>query len=111
MIMTMRRIYSADKLHKRLRSNPRQPRRSRAELKEIALEELRRRGLSRRIKVKIANPYGAPRARAQYIRRGNIIKLHPINRFCLKDDIRKTVRHEITRYNDEIKGTSRAKEY
>jgi len=103
--------YSADTLYKRLKSNPRQPRRSKAELKDIALEELRKQGLSRHIRVKVANPYGAPRARAQYVRKGNIIKLHPINRFCYKDDIRRTMKHEITRYRDEQRGTRRAKEF
>ena len=103
--------YSADKLYKRFRSDSLQPRRSRAEVKEIALEELRKRRLSRKVKVRVSNPYSAPRAKAQYMSKGNVIKLHPINRFVTKTDLRDTVRHEIARYRDEQRGTHRAKEY
>ena len=103
--------HSVDRLHKKLKRNPRQPRRTRAALKEIGLQELRKQGLSRRVTVKIANPYGHPRARAQYIPKGNIIKLHPINQFATKTDVRRTMKHEITRFRDEQRGTRRAKEY
>jgi len=103
--------YCVDRHYKRLKRNPRQPRRTKKAVKEIGLQELRKQGLSKRVTIKIANPYGAPRARAEYMPHGNIIKLHPINRFATKADLRGTVRHEITRFRDEQRGTRKAKEF
>ena len=96
--------------HDRLMSDPDQPRRSLREVKEIALQELRKQGLSRIIDVKVTNDISCPFGRAEYIRNGNKMLLHPINRFATMNDIRQTVRHEISRYRDETR-PDRTKEY
>ena len=91
-------------------NNPNQNRRSLEETKRIALDELRKHGLSRVIKVRITNRLGAPDARAEYIRKGNVVLLHPINRFATASDLRATIRHEISRWKDESR-PDRTKEY
>lgn len=102
--------YSVERHYERLMRNPHQPRRSVKEVRGVALDELRKRGLSRRIKVRVTKTISHPQARAEYIRRGNIMKLHPINRFALKGDLRQTVQHEISRFRDESR-PDRTKEY
>ena len=102
--------YSVAKHYKMLLSNPNQPRRYLADVKKIALEELRLQGLIKKVKVKVTRNISEPDARAEYIRIGNIMKLHPINRFALMSDLRGTVRHEISRYRDETRPDS-TKEY
>jgi len=92
------------------RANPDQKRRSLAETKQLALDEIRKAGLSRRITVRMTSNLSAPDARAEYIQKGNIILLHPINRFATASDLRSTIRHEISRYRDETR-PDRTKEH
>jgi len=95
--------YSVAKHYKMLLANENQPRRSLSDIKKTALEELRLLGLTKKIDVKVTKTISEPDARAEYIRNGNIMKLHPINRFATMNDLRDTVRHEISRYRDETR--------
>jgi len=107
----MARYSDKNKQYKTMLNDPFQPHRTRKATKQIALSEISNQGLSRRVRVKVTKGLASPFAKAEYIRKGNRILLHPVNVFAKASDIRGTVNHEITHYRDEKRKYPRAKKY
>lgn len=105
----MARYTDKNKQYQVMFQDPFQPRRTRNKTKQLALSEIRNQGLNRHVRVKVTKGLASPFAKAEYIRKGNRILLHPVNVFAKAKDIRGTIDHEITHYRDEGRKNPRAK--